>query len=147
MEVCDSKLAGGTTMKLLIAALTSIVFTAVAAGVSAEDKPAILDSKLLIGSWTHSREEDNELGGRVFRRSNLKKFPPSRFRMQYTFGLNGAGQYMYLHPADAHTMMPMRWEINPTNPRQIVITAREKGKARVSVLKVIELTGRLLRVQ
>ncbi len=134
------------TITLSVLLLATCLTAGKATTASAEEKPAILDVKLLVDGWSHSREED-EKGVRVFRRTASKKWPPSRFRMKYKFNVDGTGSYLYLHPTDRHMMMPMRWKIDPVNPREIVITAKHQGKVDKTILKVVELTATALKVK
>lgn len=102
---------------------------------------------LLTGAWTHSREEDRKLKGKVYRRSDSMKFPPSRFRQRYVFNEDGTGKFMYLHPADAHRMVGCKWSISKDDPNTIHITPTQAGMGRKQMLKVIKITDDLLLVK
>lgn len=60
----------------------------------------------LLGSWTHSMEEQEDVNSitRIFRPSDSREFAASRFRDAYEFKEEGFCRYMFLHPADAHSM-------------------------------------------
>ena len=103
-----------------------------------------IDVELLIKAWTHSREEDEGVEGKVFRLSNSKTFPPSRFRQKYQFNKDGTCKVLYLHPSDAHRMVAGKWTIDDDNPRVINIDCPKSGK---KTLEVLELTDKLLRVK
>ncbi len=65
----------------------------------------------LLGSWTDSREESQlNPNGLVFRPSDFKKFPPSRFRFKMELSKDGSCKYLYLHPTDRHKMVSGKWD-------------------------------------
>lgn len=90
-----------TDMKKLLLVLI-VAFTAFACEESVQ--PQVLEQ--LNESWTHSREEQENPNGTtlIFRPSDSREFPVSHFRDAYEFRADGTCRYMYLHPADAHSM-------------------------------------------
>lgn len=68
-----------------------------------DDSPG---SAFLLQRWTHSIEEQNDANSviRTFRPSDSREFAPARFRDAYEFKEDGTCLYMFLHPADAHSM-------------------------------------------
>ena len=102
---------------------------------------------LLARAWTHSREEDTDFEGKVFRPTDSTKFPPSRFRKRYVFNKDGSGEFLYLHPTDRHRMVACQWKITEEDPRRIIITGMIGGKEHKESIEVLELTKDILRVK
>lgn len=129
---------------IMLAALLFLVTNLPAAEPVADEG---IDVALLSKAWTHSREEDANAKGNVYRLSDSMQFPRSRFRMKYEFNADGTGKMMYLHPADRHRMVAMQWKADTENPRLLHITAKTDGKKLIKTLEVLELTDKLLRVK
>jgi hypothetical protein len=102
---------------------------------------------LLARAWTHSREEDTDFEGKVFRPTDSRKFPPSRFRKRYVFNKDGSGEFLYLHPTDRHSMVACQWKITEDDPRRIIITGMIGGKEYKENIEVLELAKDILRVK
>ena len=115
--------------------------------VAAAQAADAINVDMLARAWTHSYEEDKDFDGRVFRPTESKKFPPSRFRIRYVFNKDGSGKFLYLHPADAHRMVACQWKVTEDDPRRITITAMVGGKKHTESIKVLELTQKILRVK
>jgi thiol-disulfide isomerase/thioredoxin len=72
-----------------------------------------IDQSYLIGSWTDSREEkDLNPDGMIFRPTDYKTFPPSRFRFKMELAKDGTCKYMSLSPTDRHGMANGTWSFN-----------------------------------
>lgn len=86
-----------------------------------------IDPSSLIGSWTDSREEQElNPNGSVFRPTDYKTFPPSRFRFKMELAKNGTCKYMSLSPTDKHGMAEGTWSFNA---KTMVLTLMDsKGK-------------------
>ena len=107
----------------------------------AEDvKPSKLNINFLCQHWIHAREEEQGNGVQIYQPSTLKKFPPSRFRMQYIFAKEGMCKWMFLSPVDAHQLKDGKWKIDDRG-LQII-----KGEATESC-KVMELTKDTLKLK
>ncbi len=104
-----------------------------------------VDVKLLVGAWTHSREEDQNFEGKVYRPTGSRKFPPSRFRKKYDFNKDGSGKLLYLHPADRHQMIASQWKV--TKNGRIKISAKFEEKPIRESFEVLELTKDILRLK
>ena len=127
------------TMKTLCFLLLALV-----APVFAEDvEPGKLNIDFLCQHWMHSREEEQGNGVQLYRPITFKKFPPSRFRMQYVFAKDGTCKWMFLSPVDAHQLKDGKWKIDPADPSVLRI---EKGEMTESY-RVIELTKDLLKLK
>jgi hypothetical protein len=131
-------------------AIAGAVILGSLAGARAEE-PAkaeeAINTDLLAKGWTHSREEDKDFEGKVYRPSDSKKFPPSRFRERYVFNKDGSGKFLYLDPADRHRMVACQWKIDEDNPRKIRITAEVGGRVQKQSIEVLELTEEIMRVK
>ena len=74
------------------------------------DETGVVGSRATINTdfyrhWVHSYEEQNgQKTPNIFRPKGSREFPPSRFRMEFAFDLNGQCNYKYLSPDDAHQM-------------------------------------------
>jgi|TARA_B110000467_G_scaffold150251_1_gene157570 hypothetical protein len=98
---------------------------------------AQLNEKLLLNKWVDSREELTEIKGqKIFRLSDYKDFPPSRFRQVFEFKKDGICSFLFLSPTDGHYMKAGAWTYD-TSTSLITITD-EDGKEVYSI-EVIEL--------
>ena len=114
------------------------------APVFAEDvKPANVNIDFLCQHWMHAREEEQGDGVQVYRPSTFKKFPPSRFRMQYIFAKDGTCKWLFLSPVDAHQLKDGKWKIAPADAHVLRIDQGERTES----FKVIELTKDLLKLK
>lgn len=77
----------------------------------AAETDASMESALLARTWVHAYEEDGSDGMQVFRPGDYRSFPPSRFRMRYTFYVDGTCDWFFLAPDDSHYMKPGIWRI------------------------------------
>lgn len=110
-----------------------------------KDVPAItVNVKDLCQHWVHSREEEEkgQADGQIFRPSDSRKFPRSRFRMAYKFDANGSCQWMYLDPADRHRFKPGKWAIDATDKTLLKVTATNSTKW----FRITELSKDILRL-
>jgi len=84
-----------------------------AASAESERTLPAVDISNLFQHWVHSSEEERpDSKQRVFRPAGSWQFPPSRFRMAYKFTRNGACEFYFLSPDDAHHFKPCRWTIS-----------------------------------
>lgn len=70
-----------------------------------------LNTELLIGCWTDSREENSE-ETHFFRPCDYKEFPRSRFRFKMVLKENNQCEWLYLHPSDMHSMKGGTWQLD-----------------------------------
>ena len=97
----------------------------------------------LFQHWKHSYEEQITQGQEaVYRPASFISFPPSRFRMQYSFKPDGSCQYLKLSPYDAHTMEPCRYTYN--NRIIQIFELGEEGKLIKTLSVVTILRNRLV---
>jgi hypothetical protein len=94
--------------------------------------------------WVRSHEEEH-LGQtvQVFRPASSKVFPPSRFRMAYTFARNGSCTVYVLSPDDAHHFDACTWSIAESNDARLQV----KHAGAETNFKIVELTGDVLRLE
>ena len=115
-----------------------------AAGTKSAGTRLDIDLNDLFQHWVHSREEEPPGETvQIFRPSASRKFPPSRFRMQFIFTKDGTCKWMFLSPEDAHRFKDGQWKIDPADARVLQII---KGAAAESSV-VIELTKDLLKLK
>ena len=67
---------------------------------------------LLEKSWTHSSEESNSGEFEIYRPSDYKEFPVSRYRQVFNFKDNDQCEYLALEANDAHDMKYGKWELD-----------------------------------
>lgn len=122
-----------------------VLIAAAATAQALDTKPThtqlAIDIHDLFQHWVHSSEEE-QAGSmvQVFRPAGSKKFPPSRFRMVYKFAPNGACEFYYLSPDDAHHFKPCNWTMNVSDKMILRISA--KGK--LISYRIVQLTGKIL---
>ncbi len=95
---------------------------------------------LLKKTWEHSYEE----GYDVYRPSNYKKFPDSRFRGVFVFRDNDECSYFVLAPNDAHYAEKGTWKFNEKKNTLIILNKQSKI---LYHWKILELTENILRVK
>lgn len=101
------------------------------------ETPALLKQR-----WIDSFEEASD-GYTVFRPSDYKDFPVSRFRLTFELHDNHACSYLVLAPNDAHYVNEGVWEYNgKTNTVKI-----RHGKTIIYTFKIITLEDDLLKVK
>jgi len=90
-------------------------------------KEYLLTSDNLIGSWTDSREEGSlNPNGLVFRPTDYKTFPPSRFRFKMELAKDGTCKYLNLSPTDRHAMVDGIWNYEAESKTLVLMTTKGK---------------------
>ncbi|MCP9846995.1 hypothetical protein KBY86_08880 [Synechococcus sp. Lug-A] len=119
--------------------------TAQAAGKQTTGTHRQINIKNLFQHWVRSSEEEQPGGTvQIFRPAGSMNFPPSRFRMAYKFAPNGACEFYYLSPDDAHHFKPCTWTISASADKLILqISANEKSTS----YRIAQLTGKSLRLK
>jgi len=103
-----------------------------------------IQSSLLYKSWTYSYEENVEDQFVVYRPTNYKKFPPSRFRQVFNLKENNLCEYLVLLPNDSQYLNNGNWEFdNKTN----IIKIYNENSEIWCIYEVIELKDNLLKVK
>ena len=104
--------------------------------------PAGIDTAELFRHWVNSVEEQTQTEkAQIYRPADFKRFPPSRFRMQYIFHKNGDCEWYYLSPDDAHRFKSGKWRID-SNTNLLQIVKRDS----MDSYRIIELTKEILRI-
>jgi hypothetical protein len=119
----------------------------VVSGISRGEEPQAVyeDITFLLQSWTHSYEEEAEGSPvLVFRPSAFKEFPPSRFRMRYSFQDNGQCSWLFLSPVDAHFMNPGKWRLDLKNKNYIHMPRMATGE--MTAYQIVELTKHSMKL-
>ncbi len=106
-----------------------------------------VDMELLCQHWVHSREEQEDPNSKtqIFRRNGSREFRASWFRMRFVFQPDATCSWMYLHPADNHSLKPGIWSTEPTEPDVVYIVDAD-SKQLLYRLRVLELSNDVLRV-
>jgi hypothetical protein len=117
--------------------------TAQAAGTKSTGTPLVIDVNDLFQHWVHSSEEERpDETVRIYRPAASMKFPPSRHRMAYKFAPNGACEFYFLSPDDAHHFKPCNWTISARDKTILQISANGKTIS----YRIVQLTGKILRL-
>jgi hypothetical protein len=130
-----------------------ILFVVFVANVSCIERPLVPaykgndDDKNLLGSWSHSFEEEPTQGDiEIYRPTDSREFPLAWFRMRYVFKENRSCEWHVLHPADAHYMQSGTWGVDHRDNRLVLIYDTDGLVENVS-FRVVELTAEILRVK
>ena len=130
LSLSSTSPSSGTAISALLAARPS-------------QKLAAINREYLCQKWVHSSEEQKPADkAELYRPSGFKRFPPGRGRMQYTFYKNGACEWYFFSPDDAHYFKPGKWEIDPHDERILRINKGDKTES----YRVLELTKDILRI-
>ncbi len=98
---------------------------------------------LLEKSWTQSYEENTSESYNVYRPSDYKDFPPSRFRQVFNLKENNICDYLVLALNDGHYMENGNWEYDEkTN----IIKIMNKDLIVLYEFEIIELKNDLLKL-
>lgn len=117
--------------------------TAQAASPKSAAPATAIDVNDLLQHWVHSSEEERPGGTvRIFRPAASMEFPPSRFRMAYKFAANGACEFYFLSPDDAHHFKPCNWTISASDETILQISA----DGETTSYAITQLTGEILRL-
>ena len=108
-----------------------------------KDSDAIQIS-LLEKSWTQSYEENISESYIIYRPSDYKDFPPSRYRQVYIFRDNKNCEYLILAPNDAHYMENGNWEYDAKNN---IIKVMNSDFIVLYEFEIIELKDDLLKLK
>ena len=92
--------------------------------------------------WKHSREEEID-SIQIYRPSDYKEFPISRYRQIYSFKDSGKCDYLVLAPNDAHYFEHGTWTYSEES-RILIIT--DFSQQMIRKFKLIILTKELLKV-
>jgi len=95
------------------------------------------------GSWIHSWEEDDENSCSIYRPSDYKEFPPSRFRQYFEFKENNVCSYLVLSPDDAHYIQDGVWEYDESTN---IITIMSETDV-IFEFQIIELDKNMLKLR
>lgn len=112
--------------------------------ISCNEDNNFIQSSLLYKSWTYSYEESTSAQFEVYRPTNYKKFPPSRFRQVFNLKENNLCEYLVLLPNDSQYLNNGNWEFDEkTN----VIKIYNENSEILYVYEVIELRDNLLKLK
>jgi hypothetical protein len=124
--------------------LLSVILAMVIVISSCEKNDEIIQISLLEKSWIQSYEEKTSEEIEIFRPSNFKEFPLSRYRQFFNFDNNNVCHYSKLAPNDGHFMENGRWKyMDKTN----IIKVFNSNYEMLFAFEVIELTDNLLKLK
>ncbi len=122
----------------------SIVLASVILLSSCGKKPAANKVSMLEKSWTQSSEEKTTDEIEIYRPSNYKDFPPSRYRQIFNFKDNNVCEYLVLSENDAHFMETGNWEYDD-NTKTIKIS--NSDSIMMYEFEIVELTAMILKLK
>ena len=99
---------------------------------------------LLEKSWTHSSEESNPGEFEIYRSSDYKEFPISRYRQVFVLKDNDQCEYLALEANDAHDMKDGKWELDDKNNNIIIYNDNSEV---LYEYKIIELKDDFLKLK
>jgi hypothetical protein len=105
-----------------------------------EDTPEVFLQK----SWSRSYEEEISKEIQIYRPSNYKEFPPSRYREVFEFEANNVCRYLILAENDGHYMENGKWEYNESTKIIKIFNSNSEIKYE---FEVVELTNDLLKLR
>lgn len=106
--------------------------------------PPVIEINQLFQQWSRSYEEEQPSQAvQVFRPTASKAFPPSRFRMVYTFARNGTCEYYVLSPDDSHQFDACTFSVVKTDKARLQIKEAEA----TTDFKIVELSEKVLRLE
>ena len=135
--------------KILLASLIVSVFMFL--GIRCEKD--LSTENLLIGSWTHSQEEQIESNILIYRPTDSKQFPPSWYRNTFSLNPDSTCDYLVLAANDGHYFEKGTWNYNEdTKILTISYTQREVAPhlPQIDVVlkfEVIELKKNMLKLK
>ena len=95
-------------------------------------------------SWSRSYEEEISKEIQIYRPSNYKEFPPSRYRQVFEFEANNVCKYLVLAENDGHYMENGKWEYDESTK---IIKIFSSTSEILYEFKVVELTNNLLKLE
>ena len=142
--------------RVVLHSLTLVVFSAALCGAArsghASPLPAAADSTKILNdinsddlcqNWVHSWEEQQPADkDQVYRPAAFKKFPPSRFRMEYKFSRSGDCEWLYLAPDDNHRFKSGKWQLDSKDKTLLRITT----EGTTNSYRITKLNKQLLRL-
>ncbi len=103
----------------------------------------VINIEFLCQHWVHSREEEQQTDkAEIYRLKDFKKFPPSRFRMQYIFYKSGDCEWYYLAPNDTHHFKRGKWRVDPKDKSILQIIKADITES----YRVTEIRKDMLRI-
>jgi hypothetical protein len=104
-----------------------------------------IDYGQLTRNWTNSyEEEDLNNSTKIFRPSNYKEYPSSRYREQLTFTNDSNCSYLVLDPADAHYFKSGKWSL--IDREKNIIKIADSSGVEYKTLQIVELKKDLLKL-
>jgi hypothetical protein len=99
---------------------------------------------LIQNEWTHSREEQSSQEIEIYRPSNFKEFPLSRYRQIFSFRDNNRCDYLVLAENDAHFMASGIWEYDD---KTRIVRIFNSNFELQHEFEIVEIAGNLLKIK
>ncbi len=95
------------------------------------------------GQWVHAYEEDDEGGHAIYRPSEYRDFPASRFRQVFHFKDDNVCTFLVLAPDDGHYYQDGHWQYDDDTA---IVRVSDKSYV-IYEFRVVELTDKLLKIE
>jgi len=118
-------------------------FVTQATGAKGPAAPLTIDVHDLVQHWSRASEEERADGAvQIFRPAASTAFPPSRFRMAYTFSADGRCELYVLSPDDAHYFKGCTWTVSGRDRATLRIVTDDA----TTVFRIVALSPTMLRL-
>ena len=124
--------------------ILSIVIAAGISITSCKKDNNTIQRSLLENSWTHSSEESIPGQIEVYRPTNYKEFPLTRFRQIFNFKYNNLCDYLVLLPNDGQYFKNAFWDFDE---KANIIKIYNENSEVLYKYEVIELRDNLLKIK
>lgn len=126
-------------LKILIVTLVIVVVM-----IGCEKNNDAIIIPLLKQSWTESHEENPSQNIRIYRPSDYKEFPVTRYRQLFIFQDNNKCDYLKLAANDAHFMILGTWAYEEENK---ILTIFNKESEVAHKYEMMELRKNVLKLR
>ena len=124
--------------------LISLVLISALTLITCKESKEGFQTALLEKSWTQSYEEKTADEIEIYRPSQSKEFPMSRYRQIINFQENHQCEYLVLSENDGHYMENGTWEFNDVTNS---ITIFNSDADIIYEIEILELTNSILKVK
>jgi hypothetical protein len=132
-------------MKTVKSVLLMLVVIFVSCKEKSNPVSSTVDYSYFTTSWTNSYEEETiNHETEIFRPSNYKEFPLSRYREKLTFTQDSNCRYLVLAPNDAHYFLNGKWSF--VNRDEDIVQILDSSGAVYKKFHIVELHQDLLKL-
>jgi hypothetical protein len=96
--------------------------------------------------WVHSREEETD-SVQIYRPTDYKELPASRFREVYYFEDSSECKYLVLAPNDAHYFEVGTWAYNDNNQTLVIYNSSQQTINRFKIILVNKVLLKFIKIK